>query len=293
VTDHRETITRLSQEVGTFHVACRRLDAPGEFTLGELDVVPIASMYKVLLALEVADAFERGDLRPDAGLRVEPGAHSPGGFGLTEFAYPATVSVRDLLYMSLAWSDNTASDVLLDLVGLDAVHARADGLGLETVRIVGDCRTLLRHAGEDFGYPSDAAAEEGDWEPRSDDTDLVLGRTNRASVADLVRLAMLIEQEQAAAPAACRLVRDLMERQVWTIRFAHAFPPDSWLRASKTGTLSPWRGEMGVLVRNDGARLALAVVVRQHRSRMSNDLVDRALSAVAAASVELAMNSPG
>ena len=288
MTDPRAALDRLSQEIGTFHVACRRLDQPGDFATRADDVVPIASMYKVLLALEVADAFERGDLVPDRPIRIGVGQHTPGGFGLTGFSHPAVVSVRDLIYMSLAWSDNTASDVLLEMVGLDAVHARAAALGLATLRVVGDCRSLLRNAGEDFGYESDALAEDGDWEPRSDDADLILERTNRASVSDLAELARLIDLDAAAAPGACRLVRDLMERQVWTIRLAAAFPDREWVRASKTGTLSPWRGEFGLLTRGDGARFALAVVVRQHGALMPGDRVDRAVGDIAAAAVELA-----
>jgi beta-lactamase class A len=288
--DHRERIAQLSRNVGNFHIACRRLDAPGEFVLRDLETVPIASMYKVLLALEVADAFERGDLAPDTILHVVPAQHSPGGFGVTEFAYPVDVALRDLLYMSLAWSDNTSADLLLELVGLDAVVARARGLGLASVGIVGGCRTLLSNAGRDFGYVTDTEAELSDWVPTSDASDLLLDRTTRASVADLSRLAELIDAESAASPGACRLVRDLMSRQIWTTRFAYSFPTPGWTRATKTGTLSPWRGEFGILCRADGARFALAVVVRQHYASSLGDVVDRAVSAVASSAIAIADN---
>jgi beta-lactamase class A len=284
--DHRERIAQLDTNVGAFHVACRRLDAPGSFTMRASDTVPIASMYKVLLALEVADAFDRGDLAPDTSVRIAPGSHSPGGFGITEFAYPARIALRDLLYMSLAWSDNTASDVLLERVGLDAVVARAHRLGLGSVGIIGGCRTLLQNAGQDFGYATDAEAEDADWDPGAGD--LVLSRTTRASADDLARLGELLDDETAARPAACRLVRDLMQRQVWTTRFAYGFPEPAWSRATKTGTLSPWRGEFGILTRDDGARFSLAVIVRQRDPGTAADVVDRAVSAVATSAIALA-----
>jgi beta-lactamase class A len=290
MTDHWTTIKQASRDVGTFYVACRRLDGPGSFGLRETEVVPIASMFKVLLALEVAEAFGRRDLLPDAQLRLTAEQHSPGGQGLNQFTHPVTVSMADLLYLSLAWSDNTASDVLLAHVGLDALHARAKALGLETVHVVGSCRTLLRNAGEDLGYVSDADAVEADWAPTTDAADLVLERTTRASTADLARLGSLLALERAARPEACRLVRDLMRRQVWTTRFAGAFPPPSWTRAAKTGTLQPWRGEFGVLARHDGVQLAAAVVVRQDRSGMPDADVDRAVGAVARSAAGLALH---
>lgn len=186
--DHATVIEQVSRQVGTVHVSASRVDGAGSFGLREAEVVPIASAFKVLLALEVADAFARGDLRPDAQLQVAPERHSPGGAGICNFAHPVAISLADLLYLCLALSDNTASDHLLAQVGLDALHARAGALGLESVRIVGDCRTLLRNAGEDFGYATEADAVAADWAPASDDAELALARTTRASCADLARL---------------------------------------------------------------------------------------------------------
>jgi beta-lactamase class A len=289
MTECRATIDQASQGIGTFYVACRRLDAPGQYNLRDEDVVPIASMFKTLLALEVAEAFAKGTLRPETQVEVTPEQHTPGGLGLNQFSYPATVTLKDLLYLSLAWSDNTASDVLLALVGLDALHSRAETLGLETVRVVGDCRTLLRNAGEDFGYLSEAAAAEAEWVPTFDTADLVLERTTRASVGDLAQLGKLLALGRAASPQACAFVSELMQRQIWTYRFARSFPSSQWTRASKTGTLSPWRGELGVVTRRDGAQVAIAVVVRQHSASTVDEVVDSAVSAVASNAVELAL----
>jgi beta-lactamase class A len=238
-----DAATTEAAQVGTFYLACHRVDEHGSFTLRESEIVPIASMFKVLLAVEVADGFVQGHLNRDAELRVETQQHSPGGLGINQFAGPVTISMVDLLYLSLAWSDNTASDLLLPYVGLEALHARAKGLSLETVHIVGDCRALLRNAGKDLGYATESIAAEHDWAPPTDDADLVLRHTTRASTSDLARLAIHLARGTAARPEACRLVRDLMSRQVWTARFARAFPSPQWTRTGKTGTLQPWRGE--------------------------------------------------
>jgi beta-lactamase class A len=291
MSDHASAIEQASHDVGAWFVAAHRVDGPGSFSLRETEVVPIASAFKVLLALEVADAFARGNLCPDAQVRVTAEQHSPGGAGLNNFAHPVTISLADLLYLCLVLSDNTASDLLLERVGLDALHTRAEALGLETMRVMGSCRTLLRNAGEDFGYATEAEAVEADWAPTIDAADLVLERTTRASIADLARLASLLACDQAARPEACRLVRDIMSRQVWTARFAAAFCPPAWTRASKTGTLAPWRGEVGVVTRHDGVQVAVAVMVRQHRLDIPDAVVDAAVGTVAHSAVALALEA--
>jgi beta-lactamase class A len=290
-TDHAAAIEQASRDVGSFYAAARRLDAPGSFGLREDEVVPIASTFKVLLALEVADRFVSGELRPDTQLLITPEQQCPGGAGLNRFTRPVSVSLANLLCLCLAISDNTASDLLLELVGLDAVHARAEALGLETVHVVGSCRALLRNAGEDYGYATEAEAIEADWAPQTDATELVLERTTRASMKDLAQLASLLAGEQAARPQACRRVREAMRRQVWASRFAAGFSPPVWTRAGKTGTLGPWRGEVGIVTRHDGVQLAVAVMVRQHRVDLADAVVDAAVGTVARSAVELALQS--
>jgi beta-lactamase class A len=289
--DHAATIEQASRDVGTWYAAARRLDGPGSFSLRDDEVVPIASTFKVLLALEVADRFVGGELQPETHLLVTPEQQCPGGAGLNRFTHPVSVSLANLLCLALAISDNTASDLLLELVGLDAVHARAEALGLETMRVVGSCRALLRNAGEDYGYATEAAAVEGDWAPLTDDAELVLERTTRASVADLAQLASLLASERAARPQACRRVREAMRRQVWASRFAAGFRPPAWTRAGKTGTLGPWRGEVGIVTRHDGVQLAVAVIVRQHRPDISDAVVDAAVGDVARSAVGLALQA--
>lgn len=267
---------------GRFFVDCREIDGPRRYSLDGDAVVPIASMYKVVLALEVADRIASGDLDADELIVIEPHEHTPAGEGLNHFSRPAAITRPDLMYLALAWSDNTASDVLLREVGVEAVHARARQVGLSHFSLVGDCRTLLNFAGEDLGYPCEDAAAQADWAPRLDDDDLALHRTNTATPAELSHLAVMLQQDAAAHPAACRMVRDAMAQQVWRARFGTAFPAPRWRLASKTGTLPPWRGEFGIV--QDGlSQLAITVIVRQHRAAATDVEIDQQVSLVARA----------
>jgi beta-lactamase class A len=80
---------------------------------------PIASLVKVPLAIAVASRIHHGRLDGAAMIEVLPGktaTASGGPGGLSRFRHPARIAVDDLLYLSMAMSDNAAADVLFDRV---------------------------------------------------------------------------------------------------------------------------------------------------------------------------------
>lgn len=83
----------------------------------------LASTVKVPVAIAVLRGVERGDFGLDTRLTLRaadlvdgagPTRHQPVGKALT---------VRYLLEQMMVWSDNTATDMLIDLVGIGAVNA--------------------------------------------------------------------------------------------------------------------------------------------------------------------------
>lgn len=92
--DLRDQIEAADTQVGRFYISAHRLDGPGAFAVREREAVPIASMYKVLLALEVAERISTGVLDPHELIAVDPVNHTPAGVGLNQFRWPAYVAVR-------------------------------------------------------------------------------------------------------------------------------------------------------------------------------------------------------
>lgn len=289
--DLRDQIEAADTQVGRFYISAHCLDGPGAFAVREREAVPIASMYKVLLALEVAERISTGVLDPHELIAVDPVNHTPAGVGLNQFRWPAYVARADLIHLALAWSDNTASDLLHGDVGTQALMLRAARLGLGSVSVIGDCRTLLGNAGEDLGYSSAQQAEAADWAPPSDASDLDRTRTSVASAHDLTTLAEALATDSAASPAASSLVRRSMKEQVWTSRFGRAFPSPPWHRCSKTGTLPPWRGEFGIVWANR-MRVAVCVILRQASATTTEEQLDSAVASVAAQVVAHVTSQP-
>ncbi len=86
-----------------------------------------ASVGKVFLLIEVADRIGRGVLDPDQPLHRDRGLPVADS-GLWQHLATAALPVRDVACLVGAVSDNWATNVLLDLVGLDAVRQRARAL---------------------------------------------------------------------------------------------------------------------------------------------------------------------
>ena len=87
--------------------------------LGGERVVPAASTIKLF----VASAFWRSDLDPDERVEV---AATPWSLA-DRLAGPVTLA--DCALLMLAFSDNAATNVLLELLGFDAVNREAERLG--------------------------------------------------------------------------------------------------------------------------------------------------------------------
>jgi beta-lactamase class A len=58
-----------------------------------------------------------------------------GGGVLQELGDKVSLTWRDLAVLMMGWSDNAATNVLIDRVGMDAVNRRLDSLGLRSTRL--------------------------------------------------------------------------------------------------------------------------------------------------------------
>src|SRR5262245_30291966 len=81
---------------------------------------PSAWLVKVPLAAVTFERIRLGELDGATQLEVEPGRSTvPGPAGLTRFRHPARIAIEDLLYLSLAISDGTATETLFELTPPD------------------------------------------------------------------------------------------------------------------------------------------------------------------------------
>jgi beta-lactamase class A len=135
---------------GGARVSANVLDLATSAPLVSIDdriVLPTASVGKVLLLIEVSARMTRRDIG-GLGILDRTPADLVAGSGLWQHLQVPALPIGDLATLVGATSDNIATNLLLERVGLEAVRARAESLGLE--------RSALLDFARDRRGPDDA-----------------------------------------------------------------------------------------------------------------------------------------
>lgn len=98
------------------------------------EAFPTASSIKLAILYELFKQSEEGSVKLDAPIAWDRGRAVGGSGILFELSSP-TLSLRDYATLMVVLSDNTATNVIIDVVGMDRVNARMQALGLGEVRL--------------------------------------------------------------------------------------------------------------------------------------------------------------
>lgn len=194
---------------------------------------PAASTIKLAILVALFQEIDAGRLELSQPCPVDPRAVVPGTGVLCEMQPGLTLPLADVAYLMIAISDNTASNLLLDLVGIECVRRTIADLGLAA--------TVL---GRRFLGRSPAPGEP----------------ENLTCAADLVTLLGAIAADTAAAASACARMRDLLAGQQDRDRLARWLPPDRPF-GGKSGTLPGLAHDSG-LIETPAGTLTVAVLTR-------------------------------
>ncbi|MFH0801074.1 MAG: serine hydrolase [bacterium] len=115
---------------GRVGVAVRGLAGAEEFLLNEEESFPAASVIKIPLVMEVFRRAEEGAFSLDDRRRLREEDRVGGAGALQEMHGGLEVSVRDLVRLAFVISDNTASNMLIDLVGMEEVTRFMENIGM-------------------------------------------------------------------------------------------------------------------------------------------------------------------
>lgn len=199
------------------------------FSVDDHVVMPTASIGKVLLLVEVAARLQSGELSPLA--QLDRAAQDDGGdTGIWQHLQVPALPVADLAALVGATSDNLATNVLLRRVGLEAVSARTESLGLT--------RTALLDLVRDHRGPDDApqlsvgSANELTWLFSA----LARGEVVNAKTSRQVISWLSLNSDFSLVSSAFGLDPH-----------AHRHPEHGILLVNKTGTDAGVRSEVGVL----------------------------------------------
>ena len=231
---HAQAIVEgLATQGGTFAVA-----VPGLVEYQAELVLPLASVGKLLLLAETARQIAAG-----ARATAEPveliDADYCGGSGLLRGLTARRWTIGDLALLTASVSDNTATNALLRVVGLDRVNDGAATLGLTQTRILDQIREpRLPEDAPTFAVGTarelaDLAARIADPTPAD------------RPWADLALSWLAANTDRSMVPAL--IPHDPEDDRLPTASLLPAGAPASWL-ANKTGTDAGIRSDVGVVV---------------------------------------------
>jgi beta-lactamase class A len=199
------------------------------FSVDDHVVMPTASIGKVLLLVEVAARLQSRQLSPLAQLDRTT-QDTAGESGIWQHLQVPALPVADLAALVGATSDNLATNVLLRRVGLEAVSARTESLGLT--------RTALLDLVRDHRGPDDApqlsvgSANELTW---------LFSALARGEVVDAATSRQVISWLSLNSDFS------LVSSAFGLDPHSHRHPEHGILLVNKTGTDAGVRSEVGVL----------------------------------------------
>lgn len=186
---------------------------------------PTASVIKVAVLVELFHQVGHGKLRLEDPLILLETDKQPGSGILQFLAAPHQLGVRDAAFLMIALSDNTATNLLVDKLGIRAVGERMEALGFP--------RTKLHH--KVFLHSSSAAPDSS--------ARYGLGVTTPLEMARL--LAMIYRGEAASAPASAEMLR-MLKAQFYNDMIPRFLPAGTTV-AHKTGSVDESRNDCGIV----------------------------------------------
>lgn len=238
---------------------------------------PQQSVSKTWVALAVLDAVDRGDLDLKSAVTMTFADRSvfnqPLGRSLS--ADGLEITIADLLHHALAFSDNSANDTLIRIVGLDAVRDVLARKGLDGIRMGSDERHLQALIAGLAWSPSYGEGRNFEQARAKLDrlhrrqalsaylSDPIDGATPMGIVA---ALAALHSGELMSATSQAFLMETLAATRTGPARLKGGLP-SGWKIAHKTGTGQDFEGgsvginDIALLTAPDGRTYAVAVLM--------------------------------
>ena len=248
----------------------------------------MASTYKVAIAAAVLDRVDRGELSLDQLVEVPPDMFVTGVFALAEtFPHPGIqLSVANLIEVMITESDNTTTDVSMELAGGSAaVTEYLRNLGITDIRVDRTTREILM---DFYGLPGatpEIVAEAIRNNPAlvraqiDPNPDFEADPRDHATPLAMLQLLLAIDGGTAMSPESREFLLGVMSRTRTGAGRLKGLLPKGTSVAHKTGTAGGIANDVGYVTLPDGRRFAIAVFTNSSETPVSDR--DRAIAEIA------------
>jgi beta-lactamase class A len=212
---------------GKAAIAVKHLGTGETYALNADEPMPTASLIKFPVMVETYYQFQEGKVRPGDMITLEKADKVPGSGVLTDHFSPGlTLSLKDAVHLMIVYSDNTATNLVLDRIGIPSTNVRMEALGLPNTKI--NSKVFKRSTSsidlkrsEKFGLGSTTANE-------------------------MVKLLELLHTNKLVSPAACKEMLAHMKACDDKDKFPRFLPSGTKVE-HKTGSVSDARTDAGII----------------------------------------------
>jgi beta-lactamase class A len=229
-----DRIAPLAKEhKGKIAVAVKNLRTGEEYYLNADEPMTTASLTKLSVMVETYCQAEEGKVSLDKMLKLTQDEKVPGAGVLTDsFSPGSTFALRDAVRLMITVSDNTATNKVLDEIGIASPGKRMESLGLKNTRInakvfKGSTTSIDPERTKKYGLGSTTARE-------------------------TVQLLEMIHNRKVASEKGCDEMLGILQKNQDNAMIVRFLPPGVSV-AHKTGAVSNARTDAGIVSVRDPA----------------------------------------
>lgn len=200
----RPEISRFS---GRVSLALQSFEDSSTYALNANDRMHAASLIKLPILIEALAQVQQGQLSLTSRHSLQR-EDIVGGSGVLNALSPGlSLSLQDLLTLMIIVSDNTATNMVIDRVGIEAVNQRCETIGLQRTELIGKLQLLPEHYNE---------------RQRA-------GERNVSCAADMLKLLSSLQRGVLLSDQMTEVALRILRKQVYTEALGRYLPLDSEL----------------------------------------------------------------
>jgi beta-lactamase class A len=231
---------------GKVAIAVKHLATGESYYLNADEPMPTASLIKVAVLIETYMQVQEGKLKLNDTVTLHDADKVPGSGILTRlFSDGAAFSLRDAVHLMIAVSDNTATNLVLDKVGIVPVNKRMEEWGFPNTRI-----NAKSFRGSTTSVDPERTKKFG------------LGSTTAREMTGLLEQ-LLVGERVKPGPKHCILGH--LRSNEDADKFPRNLPPEAAL-AHKDGSVNDARTDAGILYTPNGV-IVLCVLTTDNEDR--------------------------
>jgi len=272
---------------GRVGLAIKHLDSGESILYNEHESFPTASVFKVPVLIELFNRVKQRKTRLDKILTVRDQDKSPGSGVLKELRTGLRMTIKDLATLMTIVSDNTATDMIVDHLGLTKINDTIHRLGYPKTQVVMHCKDILFNLVDiDYRKASRRQLQKG-WQLLKEGKINPAARAlstkgnNTSTAKEMAYIFEELDKHRILDGRSCEGILDMLKRQQLNTRIP-LYLPVTITVAHKTGSLRGIRNDSGIIYLPK-TRIAMSIFTREVKNEPD---ADRSIGLIAKAAYD-------